>query len=360
MTTKGKIDFNSCFQRNLVWDKYRKSLFIHSLIYGYPVPALFVLKMEDGKYAVVDGKQRSNCVVGFMNNEFALTLDEDYQKIELEDATVCDIQGKTFEELDEEIQDQIRDFSFTVYYFEDEEEVEEVYFRLNNGKAQTAFDLTWAKALSKEEFMDIANHEIFSVALTPRSLASGNNRKIAMYAYMTVYQDRPSYTDKDMRPIVSTTKVTKEQVAHIREIFDKLLNVYNLNVKSYPKQSKTMLRKTHLASLTKFASNLSQDKLREFILGFYDGEHRAASVSETYNRNCQYGVAKPDSIEKRLNEMSKYYNNHIANKVNINELLADNKTNQSMGDDNDVLLSDIENDIASFNIDNMPDDKDVV
>lgn len=58
MVTKGKVNFDNYVQRHYVWDDARKSLFIHSLLTGYPVPPFFAAKSED-QYSLLDGLQRS-------------------------------------------------------------------------------------------------------------------------------------------------------------------------------------------------------------------------------------------------------------------------------------------------------------
>ena len=36
---KGKVNYDNAVQRSLVWDTEKKSLLIHSMIYGYAIPA---------------------------------------------------------------------------------------------------------------------------------------------------------------------------------------------------------------------------------------------------------------------------------------------------------------------------------
>ena len=62
---KGKVNFDNAVQRGLVWDKDKKSLLIHSMLYGYAIPAMYFTK-ENGIYDSLDGKQRSNTIVGYL------------------------------------------------------------------------------------------------------------------------------------------------------------------------------------------------------------------------------------------------------------------------------------------------------
>ena len=68
---KGKVNYDNAVQRNLVWDTEKKSLLIHSMIYGYAIPAMYFTRDENGVYGSLDGKQRSNTISEFLHDEFA-------------------------------------------------------------------------------------------------------------------------------------------------------------------------------------------------------------------------------------------------------------------------------------------------
>ena len=57
---KGKVNYDNAVQRNLVWDIEKKSLLIHSMIYGYAIPAMYFTRDENGVYDSLDGKQRQD------------------------------------------------------------------------------------------------------------------------------------------------------------------------------------------------------------------------------------------------------------------------------------------------------------
>lgn len=47
------------FQRGFVWTKAQMDRFIESLLLGYPVPGIFLIKQADNRMLVLDGQQRS-------------------------------------------------------------------------------------------------------------------------------------------------------------------------------------------------------------------------------------------------------------------------------------------------------------
>lgn len=60
------------YQRRLVWDVKKKSLFIESLLLNIPIPPIFLYESELGRYEVMDGQQRLNAVVEFYEGGYAL------------------------------------------------------------------------------------------------------------------------------------------------------------------------------------------------------------------------------------------------------------------------------------------------
>lgn len=70
---KEKVFYKPKFQRNSIWDNRRKSRFIESLIFAYPVPPVFLYKNpKEEQYIIVDGFQRIDTINSFLNNDFAL------------------------------------------------------------------------------------------------------------------------------------------------------------------------------------------------------------------------------------------------------------------------------------------------
>ena len=57
MAEKGTIRFDNAVQRGYVWDVKRKSLLIHSMLIGYPIPPFYASKKGD-YYDMLDGKQQ--------------------------------------------------------------------------------------------------------------------------------------------------------------------------------------------------------------------------------------------------------------------------------------------------------------
>lgn len=70
--SKSKIDFAPYYQRNYVWDSHKASYFIESILMGTEIPPLIFFNSKDS-IEVIDGRQRYETILRFMNSEFALT-----------------------------------------------------------------------------------------------------------------------------------------------------------------------------------------------------------------------------------------------------------------------------------------------
>ena len=54
---KEKLRFDLIIQRNNVWKPEQKSLFIHSILYGFPFTNAYAQDTNDGNWWLLDGKQ---------------------------------------------------------------------------------------------------------------------------------------------------------------------------------------------------------------------------------------------------------------------------------------------------------------
>jgi len=58
-------------QRNYVWTKAEASRFLESLLFGLPIPSIFLAKTKDEKHLIIDGYQRIMTVKDYVKGKFA-------------------------------------------------------------------------------------------------------------------------------------------------------------------------------------------------------------------------------------------------------------------------------------------------
>lgn len=303
---KGQVSFDCAVQRNPVWDVSRKSLLIHSMIEGYPIPPFYFARRDDGKYDALDGQQRSLAIKGYLDGEFPLS--EDMPSVTDENGYPVIITGMMFPELPEWAQDNIKDYSLTIYYFEGitEEEIAELFFRINNGKPLTSVELTRVKAKSILKFQEIAKHEMIAGAITEAGKRRYNDENVAMQAWALCFSDCRDFTTKGFRPLIESAAVTEEQVQEIGQALDYVKEVSEL-LNPEEKTDKRVLKKiktrSHLVSCTYVAlkalrAGKSVDELKDILYKFFDSSQ--TSVSEIYNKSVGSGSAKPDKVQSRV------------------------------------------------------------
>jgi hypothetical protein len=91
MYANGELMIDPDYQRAFRWSPGKESRFIESLILGMPIPPVFVIELEDGKYELIDGLQRLSSYFHFRGE---LQLDAFDRAIKKGDELVlsdCDI-----------------------------------------------------------------------------------------------------------------------------------------------------------------------------------------------------------------------------------------------------------------------------
>lgn len=114
------------FQRDLVWKHKQKSRFIESILLNFPIPPLYVNEQIDGKWAIIDGRQRTTTLIDFLNNGFELKGLEALEELN----------GKKFGDLPEALQARIEDKKIIIYILQSNTPIEVVYElfdRINTG-----------------------------------------------------------------------------------------------------------------------------------------------------------------------------------------------------------------------------------
>lgn len=317
MMAKGKVNFDNAVQRGLVWDLSKKSLLIHSMIYGYAIPAMYFTRDADGVYDSLDGKQRSNAISEFLSGEFALA--DDTPVVFDDDGNEVDIAGMTMEMLPEWAQDRVKDFNLTIYYYEDisQEEIRELFRRLNNGKPLTAIELTRVNTPCLEQFQALAKHPAIVGVTSDAAKRRFTDEVIAMQLYHLVTEREPDFSTKSFREWCRNVQVNEDVMRVIRAGLDAYLKfVESLDEKTDKKVLRNVKARTHFVSCAYFCAvatdtldsprGLTQEQINKTLREFFSGN---PSVSEEYNNTVRSGSAKPGAVQTRKSVMSSLYAN---------------------------------------------------
>jgi len=143
------------YQRQYVWDRKKASRLIESLLLNVPIPVCYFAESDEGTWEVVDGLQRTQSIVRFLNGEFRLS-----------GLTVLpELNRKTFSQLPKRDQLRIegRTIRFVVVTNESHPDIKfDVFERLNTGSVKLT-----AQELRNSIYRGRFNEELKSLAGDP-------------------------------------------------------------------------------------------------------------------------------------------------------------------------------------------------
>lgn len=315
--TKGDVTFDNAIQRGFVWDKKRMSLLIDSVLRGYPIPPIFTIKTNEviasGKkelpiYDCIDGKQRSTTFKMFLDNEFRL---DGLNPFVLTDGEEVDLNGLTFEELPEEAQDIIKDYTLVVYYFDDctDEEVAEMMSRLNNGKVLTGTENARIKAKNLDIIRELASHDVLTNYLTDKAIKGYANEDIVI-KFALLLSEQTELSNKNVREAYETFNFGESMQKSIVDTMDFVLEAIEDSTDDR-KIIKRMTSKANLITILYVAheymvsGDYSVDVFAEKLAKFFDGEN-GATISDDYNAACTNGTMRATNVLTRNDELMNY------------------------------------------------------
>ena len=154
------IDTNPDFQRPAVWSTSQKRLLIDTILRQYDIPKMYWRQVgtKPDRYDVVDGQQRLRAIWSFVDGEFALALDA-------ESIDGVPVAGCKFEDLPVDLKIQFSQYTLDVVVLEDtdEDEVREMFLRLQNGSSLKAQEKRNAMPGRMRDFVrELTEHDFFS------------------------------------------------------------------------------------------------------------------------------------------------------------------------------------------------------
>lgn len=322
MIDKETISFKNVVQRSFVWEKHRMSELIWSIIMGYPIPPIYAERGESVNdkvkiYDVMDGQQRNTTIYKYLKDEFALTELKPIPYLD-ENGNECtvDISGKKFSELEEELQDIIRDATITVKYYDNLEQSQkaEMFRRLNNGKPLSAKSRTLASAKNIGSLLNIGSHKLFEEMLTEKSRANKNHAVIVVKAWTMLNREIEdvSFASKDFNPMIEEVEITTEEKAELVSVFDYIVNTHEELKDNHEKDvAKKLYTETHLVSLIPYVkqsmdANITESMFSEWLISFFKTENNS-DVYTAYMDATSNGVARSTSITARHEALGESY-----------------------------------------------------
>lgn len=165
------IDFNPPYQRESnVWTRATRQLFIDSIINGFDVPKLYLEVLSDRRvvggipvrYAVIDGKQRLETIIKFINGDFA--LDEEFRLYKDQTLKLGGLYFEELQSLHPDLAKVILNFPLPFVEVEASQSdlIEEMFERLNGSSPLNAAERRNAISGKVKDSVDcLAQHAFF-------------------------------------------------------------------------------------------------------------------------------------------------------------------------------------------------------
>lgn len=337
MIDKETINFKNVVQRSFVWERHRMSELIWSIIMGYPIPPVYAERggNENDKvkvYDVLDGQQRCTTIYKYISDEFALTELKSIPYLD-EDGNECtiDISDKKFSELEEELQDIIKDATITVKYFDNLEQNQkaEMFRRLNNGKPLSTKSRTLASAKNIVGLLDIGSHKLFDEMLTEKARENKNHAVIVVKAWAMMTKDAGdiSFASKNFNPMIEEAEISVEEKQNLVNMFDFIVNVHDELIGNKEKSvAKKLYTETHLISLvpyikTAMENGINEAMVAEWLINFFKTENDT-DVYAKYMEASTGGVAKNASVIARHEALGESYKEFFKVEENSENVLT--------------------------------------
>ncbi|WP_166805403.1 DUF262 domain-containing protein [Cryobacterium sp. Hb1] len=314
-----------------IWSKAKQQLFIDSVVNGYDIPKIYMHKVDPNRggfeYAVVDGKQRVSTLLTFIDGNLEFAEDFSYSGIPCSDPPRP---GQKFSELAEATKEIIKENSLDVVLIHtaDEDEIEELFSRLNNGEKLNAAESRNAlRGKMNEMIRSLATERFFTEKLKFANTRYSHYEVACKLLYLEQQLRRSGglgYVDLKKKYLdafvadnaaLSLTESTrlmdavKAQLRAIEPVFDRA--DLELSKQSYPQLMFLFCRQI----LDRYGASDLKARMKSFLTEFRleratnltrDEDHRDAELSE-YGRLTQQGTNDAGSMKSRVEILTKRF-----------------------------------------------------
>lgn len=324
MLADGSLTWNESIQRGLnAWKPEQKSALIHSILADYYIPSVcFVRKLvhdeKTGKdvslYSILDGKQRLSVIFSYMNDEFK--LHKSTPTLKLDNGEEFVLAGKKFSELGD-LQEDINRFVPAIVTLEEctEEELEQVFARLNNGTPLTKVQKSrpimgkdvagYMNKLLESDFFNNCN-------LTKLQKSREDSLTALLQGLMLIDSSYTSWSGLGASEVSKYCEYLKDNFSY--ELQNKFAKVIFFLGEAFDDEDEkyTFLKRINIPVVIKAASEFmlyvdaSPKDFREFICSFFVDTEQTENLKKVYNEYLTYcgeGSVNKEKVVGRVNTL---------------------------------------------------------
>lgn len=302
-----EIDFDIYQQRGIAWDNKRRSLYIHSVLMGLHVfqSAIIVnaVSDENGKplYKVYDGKQRClSTLIKFIDGEYKLTGLREEPYILDDDGDPVSINGKSFKNLPDSLQQRLKDATLTVAVAQNANEkmMGMIFRRINNGKSMSAMDISRSQSNdfdTMNRMSKLSDHILFTNLLSNKNLEALKQQEFVIKTWISLYEEEPCFTGKHVNDVMKSLDLTAEQEEKMSHIFDILNESWESLTGDNSAIAKVAFNKTHLFIFIPYVEKFNDtEQFTNWLIEFF--ANTPADYAEVINAGH---TTTPSSVKAR-------------------------------------------------------------
>ncbi|MBI3234666.1 MAG: DUF262 domain-containing protein [Bacteroidetes bacterium] len=328
-----EIETSPEYQRNGgIWTPEKKQLLIDSIINNYDIPKIYFHqfsrdeRVRIGKsYSIIDGKQRLETIWAFINNEFKLSDDFDYQ----DDQTIK-IAGMSYNDIAQEYPKlKIKFDSFVLpivcVMTDDFDLIEDMFSRLNeaaplnSAEKRNAFGGDMVKAIREISGLKLFTEKVkfqnnryqhFEIAARYLLVETSNYENAKLIDTKKVYLDSMAKKYKSGNTVLvnSFRDTVKEIVDSMAQTFinqDYLLRTQGIMVVYYLLFKKALEKNV---VINRIDLQNFDDLVRNNRLGAEKNYEGADYDLLEFDRLAQYGTNDVSNIKEKFRILSEYLN----------------------------------------------------
>lgn len=341
-TTKIKkhvYNFDNEAQRGDVWNIAQRSKLIDSILRGIAVPCFYLnnRKIKVGAvnrnvYDVLDGRQRGTSLFMFVNDMFRLTGLDNIIVVDVDGNThELELNGLLFSEMPEIFRNTVLDYSLEFWLYSDltQDEVDELFLRINNGTALKAQDKARVGVKSKTELFELSAHPVFNKILTGKGLDNKDNQDIVMKSIIMMGDcEDKSTLNKHLSEYFEVNEITAAEVEALTQTLDFAEAIYDVMMagdKDTKKHCKTWIKKSHFATSTSLLykalkDGRTADEMADFLSGLFISEPKTPTSNEVYNEASRVGSGSKLAVMNRLEQLNVEYRKVFGDAVNASPI----------------------------------------
>ncbi|AXT58197.1 DUF262 domain-containing protein [Aquimarina sp. AD1] len=328
---RDEIIVNPEYQRKGgVWTTEKKQLLIDSILNKYDIPKIYFHQFdrkerkESGKsFAIIDGKQRLETIWGFINGDFCLSND-----IEFQDNPDIKLGGLSYDDLGKEYPKiKIRFDSFVLpivgVMTDDIDLIEDMFFRLNeavplnSAEKRNAFGGNMVKAIR-----EIANHSFFIDKVKFKNTRYQHMEVAARFLLVEISKievnklidTKKVYLDAMAKNYKTEKKKTVKDVSQkVNSVLDEMVTLFADNDNLLRAQGSMVMYYLLFKWAISENKNIKRSKLIKFEKTIKENRKLAEKSYEEadydyleYDRLSQHGTNDVSNIKERLRIITEY------------------------------------------------------